>query len=83
MEHYDATDLPNGWVSVTDLLCIGQCPRAAVHCGTDFHRATRLINDGICVSVNDSRTAVETLVGLPVTRERAKQQVGWAAGMVD
>jgi hypothetical protein len=80
MEHYDAADLPHGWVSVTDLLCIGRCPRAVIHCGTDFARAARVINDGICVSVNDSATAVEVLVGLLVPREQAQQQVAWAAG---
>lgn len=80
MEHYDTTDLPHGWVSVTDLLCIGRCPRAVVHCAADAGRAVRVITDGLCVSVNDSATAVAVLEGLGVDTNQAEKQVVWARG---
>lgn len=82
MEPFAADDLDQGWVSVTDLLCIGRTPRAAIHAGIDVHWAVRVITDGLCVSVNDSETAVAVLEELGVDTVQAERQVAWARGQV-
>jgi hypothetical protein len=70
------------WVSVTDMLSIGDNPDTMIWAYTDVAKAVRCINEGLSVSVADDATAIAALVELGVEPEQAERQVRWAHGQI-
>jgi hypothetical protein len=77
--HDERSAVAGGWVSVTDLLCIGPAPRAVI-ATTDINQAFRLIRDGLCVAVPSDQAAVAVLMLLGVEQADAERRVRWAHG---